>query len=289
LLTALGDCRSALSSKQFSDSTPTDLSDHGGTEDSLLTPEELSVLCRHMNEQHWAAQQVQRASVELFQALFFRDRPENDPIRQADGIICQLRGNNGFVVLVSRFGIRGSVCVKDPQGQVAWMSTKSEDRHRIQWMPAGAGFEVERVYDSTRGDCGRLEVRDPRTGEVQRYSIFDHVTVEIHVTDSVTHGLGLRLQLIRGPHVTKDLSATKSITDGKQLDTQLIESVQDQDTKRRRKRALDEQAATADEMEALDQDVLIARLHEPGSMYHHFRKLLRECNPAQPVVSPGDE
>lgn len=55
-----------------------------------------------MNEQHWAAQQVQRSSLELFQALFFKDKPGDDPSRYTEGIICQLRGTNGFIAFVPR-------------------------------------------------------------------------------------------------------------------------------------------------------------------------------------------
>ncbi|KAA0185075.1 DIS3 exonuclease 1 [Fasciolopsis buskii] len=281
LLTALGDCRSAISVRQVDN---TALSPAG--ENNLFTPEELSTICRHMNEQHWAAQQVQRASMELFQALFFRDRAVDDPIRQADGIICQLRGNNGFVVLVSRYGIRGSVCVRDPQGQVAWMKPEAGDPYRIHWMPSGSGYEVERVYDSSKSDCGSLEVRSSHTSEVQRYTIFDHVTVAIGVAESAAHGLGLRLQLIRGPHVSTDLSMNKTIQDSTQARADLIESVQNQDSKRRQKRAFDEQqTASGDEMEVVDQEVLIARLHDPRSMYHQFRKLLRDST--QTAIAPG--
>ncbi|KAA3673549.1 DIS3-like exonuclease 1, partial [Paragonimus westermani] len=161
LLTALGDCRSAISGQSAVKSVSS--SSIIFTEADLLTPEQLSVVCRHMNEQHWAAQQVQRASMELFQALFFRHKPEDDPIRRADGIICQLRGSNGFIVLVSRFGIRGAVCVKDPQGQVAWADQQSGNIH---WMPADSGFEVIRVHNPNRSDCGHLE--SVQTTDVQR-------------------------------------------------------------------------------------------------------------------------
>lgn len=78
-------------------------------EKDLYEHEELTAVCRHMNERHWAAQRAQRASIELFQALFFRDRSADDPCRNADGIICQLRGSNGFVVNVPRCVFR--VCL----------------------------------------------------------------------------------------------------------------------------------------------------------------------------------
>ncbi len=55
--------------------------------DELYEHEELAGVCRHMTERHWAAQQAQRASIELFQALFFRDRAVDDPCRYADMVV----------------------------------------------------------------------------------------------------------------------------------------------------------------------------------------------------------
>lgn len=72
------------------------------SQSTLYEHEELASICKHMNERHWAAQQAQRSSIELFQALFFKAKPEDDPCRYADAVICQLRGTNGFSVVVSR-------------------------------------------------------------------------------------------------------------------------------------------------------------------------------------------
>lgn len=60
---------------------------------------------------------------------------------------------------------------------------------------------------------------------MQRYTIFDHVTVAIGVAESAAHGLGLRLQLIRGPHVSTDLSMNKTIQDSTQARADLIEVI----------------------------------------------------------------
>ncbi|KAF7262293.1 hypothetical protein EG68_00470 [Paragonimus skrjabini miyazakii] len=290
LLTALGDCRSAISGQPTVKSVSS--SPIVFTETDLFTPEQLSAVCRHMNEQHWAAQQVQRASMELFQALFFRHKSEHDPIRRADGIICQLRGSNGFIVLVSRFGIRGAVCVKDPQGQIAWADPQSG---KIAWMPTDSGLEVVRVHNPNRSDCGHLEVRDTRTSSVQRYQLFEHVTVSVHVSDSVAHGLGLRLKLLTGPRSvlvdgsTPTIKATVALTTEagqNRISSELIESVQATDVQRRQKRALDEQMECDDAQDEMDQDAVIARLHEPTSLYHHFRKLVR---PYVPPCASADE
>lgn len=76
--------------------------DEDNSKKELYEHEELESICRHMNERHWAAQQAQRCSIELFQALFFRGRAADDPCRRAEAIICQLRGNNGFFVVIPR-------------------------------------------------------------------------------------------------------------------------------------------------------------------------------------------
>ena len=73
-----------------------------GPAQGLYENEELNEVCRHMNERHWAAQHAQRCSIELFQALFFKARPADDTCRYADAVICQLRGSNGFAVVVPR-------------------------------------------------------------------------------------------------------------------------------------------------------------------------------------------
>ncbi|VDQ06818.1 unnamed protein product [Trichobilharzia regenti] len=104
LLASLSDLRSIHKKEDEVTSENTELTIVSKSEtEELFTPEDLSRICQHMNEQHWAAQQVQRSSLELFQALFFKDKPVDDPSRYADGIICQLRGTNGFVAFVPRY------------------------------------------------------------------------------------------------------------------------------------------------------------------------------------------
>lgn len=81
-----------------------------------------------------------------------------------------------------RFGIRGAIFLKRPDDSVAWR-TESGD---IEWTKEGA---LRRVDDR----C--LEVE--RRGERQHLRLFDHVTVRVSVGESHTHGLSLRLELIR--------------------------------------------------------------------------------------------
>ncbi|CAH8503579.1 unnamed protein product [Dicrocoelium dendriticum] len=147
-------------------------------------------------------------------------------------------------------------------------------------------FEVVRVHPTEGRDCGHLEVRDTRSNAVQRYRLFDHVTVSIHVSESVTHGLGLRLQLVSGPMksaVSVPTSASAAIEPDatkKDLKSDLIESVQAIDAERRRKRAALEEMALEDESAGLEQDELISKLHEPSSLYTQMHKILRRHDPS---------
>ncbi|CAL8089073.1 unnamed protein product [Calicophoron daubneyi] len=268
LLTSLGDCRSAVTKP-----TAPEEEESSDRKDNLFTSEELSAICQHMNEQHWAAQQVQRSSTELFQALFFRSLPETDPLRRADGIICQLRGDNGFVVLVSRFGVRGAVCIKDHSGRIAW-AQDAGGTGPISWVSSEDGYQVTRIHRTGTTDCGHLEVRKMATNETQTYRVFDHVTVSIHVSESVAHGLGLRLELLTGPRASTKDDETLTV-DPKQVKTGLIESVRATNAERLRKRAAEEAMTEDAEGVALDQDALISKLHDPTSIYHRFHKMLR--------------
>ncbi|VDP42773.1 unnamed protein product [Schistosoma margrebowiei] len=112
LLASLGDYRSLTTTQSELNSKNTELvTILGNKTDGLFSSEELASICNHMNEQHWAAQQVQRSSLELFQALFFKDKPVDDPSRYTEGIICQLRGTNGFIAFVPRSVFVYLICI----------------------------------------------------------------------------------------------------------------------------------------------------------------------------------
>ncbi|CAH8447523.1 unnamed protein product [Heterobilharzia americana] len=282
LLASLGDLRSLSPKHNEIVSETAAVITVSKNEAELFSPEELSSICSHMNEQHWAAQQVQRSSLELFQALFFKDKPVDDSSRYADGIICQLRGTNGFVAFVPRYGIRGAICIEDANGHIAWADYDTSDAGTICWLDAVQDIETKRVYSSEQSDCGFLEVRDTKTNERQQYHIFDHISVKIHISESVAHGLNLRLELIGRPKPSfkpKDEAAkahtttTNSSTCIPSVNANLIEDVQNKDAERRRKRAADGQ----EHSDILERSQLIAQLHDPTSVYHRFHKLLRQC------------
>ncbi|CDS37889.1 dis3 exonuclease 1 [Echinococcus multilocularis] len=261
----------------------------------LYEHDELVVICRHMNERHWAAQQAQRSSIELFQALFFRDKPVDDACRYADAVIYQLRGSNGFSVMVPRYGLRGNVCLKQADGRIAWVSDAKTGR--IIWLPADEPCEIVRSPISTQmgphglPPCDQLEVVKPN-GARQSYRIFDHVTVYITIAESTAHSLGLRLELYakepKGRKKGKVNQPQPIIAgdDGFKMhaDAEMVESVRAMNVEKRRKRKKEGESEGGrmeegdfDEPEKVnEQKAVIAQLHTPSSFYHQFRKLLRQ-------------
>ncbi|XP_018647748.1 ribonuclease II-related [Schistosoma mansoni] len=245
LLASLGDFRSLTTTQSELNSKNTELvTILENNTDGLFSSEELASICNHMNEQHWAAQQVQRSSLELFQALFFKDKAVDDPSRYTEGIICQLRGTNGFIAFVPR--------------------------------------SIERVYSSERSDCGVLEIRNSKTNECQQYRMFDHVLLKINVSESVAHGLNIRLELVglpktnysKGKLVTANITTENHSVCTPSLNTNLIKDVQDIDAERRQKR----EVSDLEHVDVSKRKHLIAQLHDRSSLYHRFHKLLRQSN-----------
>uniref|UniRef100_A0A5K3F2M3 DIS3-like exonuclease 1 n=1 Tax=Mesocestoides corti TaxID=53468 RepID=A0A5K3F2M3_MESCO len=288
--------------------------------DCLYEHEELSAICRHMNERHWAAQQAQRSSIELFQALFFRDKPADDVCRYTDAVICQLRGSNGFSVVIPRYGIRGNVCLKQPDGRIAWVS--DAQKGTVTWLPPDATCEVIRSAASSPAadlqspalNCDKLEVvmrQADGTESRQTYQVFDHVTVHITVAESTAHSLGLRLELhARATTKAPRNPQTDQRSKGDELklrsDAEMIESVKAMNADRKRK--LRQTAAGGgggkagededpgqtilakcgnfdeeypDEKAINELDAVIANLHTPSSFYHMFRKVISRDDEGQ--------
>ncbi|CAH8436353.1 unnamed protein product [Schistosoma guineensis] len=284
LLASLGDYRSLTTTQSELNSKNTELvTILENKTDGLFSSEELASICNHMNEQHWAAQQVQRSSLELFQALFFKDKPVDDPSRYAEGIICQLRGTNGFIAFVPRYGIRGAVCIKNADGHIAWVDHTTSDTGNIHWLQDVQNIVIERVHSSERSDCGVLEVRNSKTNECQQYHMFDHVLLKIYVSETIAHGLNIRLELVGLPKTTNDsrgkLITAHTTTENHSvctpsLNTKLIKDVQDIDAERRQKREVSDQ----EHVNVSKRKQLIAQLHDCSSVYHRFHKLLRQSN-----------
>lgn len=151
-----------------------------GVGSSVATNKDLEETAQHINNKNRAAQRAQKTSTELFQTLFFKDRdPETDLSCEADAVIYAVR-DNGVLVFVPQYGVKGPVYVKSREGEV-----------------------VTAVHD---GIC------EWRTGTVQRhadhisttsvygtstFSLFQHITVRISVISSRCHADSLKLEVIR--------------------------------------------------------------------------------------------
>ena len=85
----------------------------------LMSDTDLQELASHINERNRAAQLAQRASQALFQALFFRGRAPDDPRCVVDAVIFAAR-DNGVLVYVPRYALKGPVHLRQKDGQVLW-------------------------------------------------------------------------------------------------------------------------------------------------------------------------
>ena len=77
-----------------------------------FTGKQVSIICERLNLHNRLAKQCSFECQNLFLSLFFKDHAVT-----AEGVVANLR-ENGFVVYVPRFGIRGPVYLRDSDGHV---------------------------------------------------------------------------------------------------------------------------------------------------------------------------
>lgn len=131
--------------------------------------------CDGINHRNRMAQQVGRASSELFTMLYFRDK------RIAETAMIVRVKNNGIGVLVEKFGVEGTITL--------WR----EDEE-------GGGPNPYK-YD---------EEQLTLTGNGQRFQILDELKVVVYVKESKMKRQWLVVELIEG----EDYSGNKSLLDG---------------------------------------------------------------------------
>jgi DIS3-like exonuclease 1 len=139
---------------------------------------ELEGLSEHMNNKHKAAQRAQRASVEMFQALFFKVA-KDDQKCISEAVICGLR-SNGLVVFIPRYGMSCPVYLRDKENQVVQPSDDGEGIHY------GPGSLIQRDYEI---------IVVSASGQMS-YRLFDHVKVRISAGTSTSHSPSFRGDLI---------------------------------------------------------------------------------------------
>lgn len=151
---------------------------------AIASNKELEELAQHINSKNRAAQRAQKLSTVLFQCLYFKERdPQTDPQCVADAIVYSIR-NNGLLVYIPEYGVKGPVYLKNREGQVV---AAGEDGS-CEWQSGSLRQHSDRI--STTSSCGTSTFR-----------LCDHITVRISVRSTSSHADSLNLEIISNkPH-----------------------------------------------------------------------------------------
>ncbi|PIK57161.1 putative DIS3-like exonuclease 1 [Apostichopus japonicus] len=176
-------------------------------DEDLLGNIELKQLCTHINSRHRSAQNAQKDSQELFQALFFRNKdPEEDPSCTVDAVVRGLR-SNGVLVFIPRYGINGAAFLQDKSGLVL---TFVDDDH-TEWVPGS----IER---------SEYAVTVKTASSEWTYRLFEHITVRITVQPSRVHSETLKFSVVKKSPFKADLEG-KFQSSGQGLRTDIVKEV----------------------------------------------------------------
>ncbi|GFQ64481.1 DIS3-like exonuclease 1 [Trichonephila clavata] len=148
---------------------------------------EIEKLCNHMNIKHRAAQDLEKDAQQLFLTFYFEDlnSQENSSACCVDAVIYAVR-SNGLLVFIPKYGIKGAVCLCNKDKKVAIV------KKTVEW--------VDGKLVSTADSCITVQGR----GMLQKYHIFDHVTVCIKVQKARSHQHRIVLDLVDNKPLTKD-------------------------------------------------------------------------------------
>lgn len=151
---------------------------------AIASNKELEELAQHINSKNRAAQRAQKLSTVLFQCLYFKERdPQTDPQCVADAIVYSIR-NNGLLVYIPEYGVKGPVYLNNREGQVV---AAGEDGS-CEWQSGSLRHHSDRI--STTSSCGTSTFR-----------LCDHITVRISVRSTSSHADSLNLEIISNkPH-----------------------------------------------------------------------------------------
>ncbi|KAE8297743.1 DIS3-like exonuclease 1 [Larimichthys crocea] len=156
-----------------------DLEREAGLGQTLANNKELEEMAQHINNKNMAAQRAQKSSTALFQCLYFKERdPQTDPSCVADAVIYSIR-NNGILVFVPEYGVKGPVYMKNRDGQVVAAGPDGS----CEWQSGSVRQHSDHI--STTSSCGTSTFR-----------LFDHITVRISVHSAPFHGDSLNLEVV---------------------------------------------------------------------------------------------
>lgn len=134
---------------------------------------QLSELCQHLNEKHRSSKQAQRDSVELFQALYFKNKNEIE-----DSVIYDVK-NNGFLVFLPKYKMKGIVYLRDSNGKI------NIPKNSLSLSPTTYESDII-ISDFTVDEQKQQILLQTNRGTIM-IGLFDHITIKIIVQESRLH------------------------------------------------------------------------------------------------------
>uniref|UniRef100_A0A4W6CEB8 DIS3-like exonuclease 1 n=1 Tax=Lates calcarifer TaxID=8187 RepID=A0A4W6CEB8_LATCA len=146
---------------------------------ALASNKELEEMAQHINKKNRAAKRAQKLSTELFQCLYFKERdPQTDQRCVADAVIYSIR-DDGMLVFVPEYGVKGPVYLKNREGQVVAAGHDGS----CEWQSGSVRRYPDHI--TTASSCGSSTFR-----------LFDHITVRISVHSTHCHADRINLEVI---------------------------------------------------------------------------------------------
>lgn len=179
--------------------------DGGAEPKAPATNKEVEETAHHINNKNRAAQRAQNLSMALFQCLYFKEKdPQTDPRCVADAIIYAIR-DNGVLVFIPEYGVKGPVYLRNKEGQVVSVGPDGS----CDWQSGSIRQHQDHITtNSTSGSA--------------TFRLFDHITVRISVHSTSCHADSLNLELISNqPH----RSVTAQQSSSSQGRSQLVQEV----------------------------------------------------------------
>ncbi|XP_062516622.1 DIS3-like exonuclease 1 [Corticium candelabrum] len=208
---------------------------------------ELDNLSQHMNNKHKAAQQAQRSSVELFQAIFFSD-VSDDQKCVCEAVIFGFR-SNGLLVFIPRYAMKCPVYLCDKEGHVVQPHFESDG---IQY---GSGSVVQTDYEMTV-DYGHGNIT---------YRLFDHIMVRVSALISTTHAPSFRCELLSWR--TVDPTSESSTSSKARKRTDVVKELAE------RVRKDEASVSQTDDSQLNDLKELYGQTYQEVSLYHLIEQL----------------
>jgi len=176
----------------------------------LVSKEHIHRLCENLNRRNRMAQRASRSSIELYTVLFFKDKQIEEEAR-----VIRIM-DNGFVVLVPRYGVEGIVTTAEP-GKPAFF------KHNI-------------ANNTLENEATKTTIR-----------IFDTVIIQIKVENSNTQKQQVKFHLVKP--IIPEMSVKpleKPLTGDKAIEEMQKMVVVKKDKESKKKEKAEEPAATGE-------------------------------------------